>query len=269
MTQAPEAEKDVPADTQTVARALYEASRTRTLLRPPSNTFPSFGVAQGYEVQRRLRDLHVAEGTTCVGAKLGLTSRAKQLQMGVDTIVYGFLTEAMRLDIGEPLAVASLAQPRVEPEIAFLIGRPLFGRHITTADVVAATEAVCPAIEVLDSRYRDYRFTAADVVADNASSGRFIAGVPMTPTDALDLRLLGCVFERDGELIGTAAGAAALGHPASSVTALVRALADHDEGLNPGDVVLSGGLTAAVPVAAGNTFTVRFDRLGTLDLRCV
>lgn len=143
--------------------------------------------------------------------------------MGVDTIVYGFLTEAMRLDIGEPLAVASLTQPRIEPEIAFLIGRALFGRHVTTVDVVTATEAVCPAIEVLDSRYRHYRFTAADVVADNPSSGRFIAGAPMTPTDPLDLRLVGCVRSVTCCSAEVISARAAMPHNAGVATPLKRA----------------------------------------------
>ena len=120
-------------------------------------------------------------------------------------------------------------------------------------------------IEVLDSRYRDYKFTMPDVVADNTSAGRFVVGTPVPPA-GIDLRLVGVVLEKNGELVATASGAASLGHPAAAVAWMVRTMAADGEGLRAGDVVLSGGLTAAIPVAAGDVVVVSIDRLGTLEL---
>jgi len=256
-------------DALALAKYLFEAHRTRTLVPRLTDDHPDLTLEQGYEIQLALRDLHTADGARVVGAKLGLTSRAKQAQMGVGVVVHGFLTDAMRLDAGEPLETASLGQPRVEPEIAFVMGRELSGAGITATEVLAATEAVCPALEVLDSRYPDYKFTLPDVVADNTSAGRFVLGATLTGPVGIDLRLVGCVFERNGALAGTAAGAASLGHPAAAVAALVWELARRSEVLPAGAVVMSGGLTEAVPLVAGDAVVARFDRLGSVELACV
>ena len=218
-------------------------------------------LATGYAVQRELR----AAAGPLVGWKLGVTSRAKQAQVGVDSPVYGFLEGANALDLGAPLDTSALIQPRCEPEIVFVLGRDLAGPHVTAADVVSASSGVAVGIEVLDSRYRDYKFTMPDVVADNTSAGRFVVGTPVPPT-GIDLRLVGVVLEKNGELVATASGAASLGHPAAAVAWMVRAMAADGEGLRAGDVVLSGGLTAATPVTAGDVVVVSIDRLGTLEL---
>jgi 2-oxo-3-hexenedioate decarboxylase len=258
----------VAVDVKALARHLHEANRNLRLVARLTDEHPDLTLEQGYEIQLSLRKRHQKDGARLVGAKLGLTSRAKQAQMGQTAPVHGFLTDAMRLETGEPLVVSSLGQPRVEPEIAFVLGRELSGSGVTSADVLRATDAVCPALEILDSRYPDYKFTLPDVVADNTSSGRFVLGATLTPPLGIDLRLVGCVFERNGALAGTAAGAASLGHPAAAVAALVRELAGRGEGLSAGDVVMSGGLTEAVAVAAGDVVAARFDRLGTVELAC-
>jgi 2-oxo-3-hexenedioate decarboxylase len=252
-----------------LAKHLFDANRSRSLVARLTDDHPELTLEQGYDVQLALRDLHIADGAQVVGAKLGLTSRAKQAQMGQSAPVHGFLTDAMRLDAGEPLEAASLGQPRVEPEIAFVIGRDLYGPRVSATEVLGATEAVCPALEILDSRYPDYKFTLPDVVADNTSAGRFVLGATLTRPVGIDLRLVGCAFERNGALAGTAAGAASLGHPAAAVAALVRELARRGEVLPAGSVVMSGGLTEAVPLAAGDVAVARFDRLGTVELACV
>ena len=255
-------------DVKALAKHLHQAHRERRLVARLSDDHPGLNLEQGYEIQLALRKRHLKEGARLAGAKLGLTSRAKQAQMGQSAPVHGFLTDAMLLETGEPLAVASLGQPRVEPEIAFVLARDLWGPAVTATQVLAATEAVCPALEILDSRYPDYKFTLPDVVADNTSAGRFVLGSTLTAPAGIDLRLVGCVFERNGALAGTAAGAASLGHPAAAVAALVRELAARDEGLSAGDVIMSGGLTEAVAVAAGDVVSARFDRLGTVELAC-
>ena len=181
--------------------------------------------------------------------------------------VFGFLPGAAALDLGEPVDTGQLIQPRCEPEIVFVLGRDLAGPHVTAADVLAASSGVAVGVEVLDSRYRDYRFTMADVVADNTSVGRFVVGAPVPPA-GLDLRLVGVVLEKNGEVVATASGAASLGHPAAAVAWMVRTMAADGEGLRAGEVVLSGGLTAAVPVAPGDVVVATIDRLGTVELAC-
>jgi 2-keto-4-pentenoate hydratase len=181
--------------------------------------------------------------------------------------IYGFLAGSSALDLGEPLDASALIQPRCEAEIVFILGRDLAGPHVTAADVIAASSRVAVGIEVLDSRYRDYHFTMADVVADNASAARFVVGTPVSP-DAIDLRLVGVVLEHNGDVVATASGAASLGHPAAAVAWLVRQLSVDDEGLRTGELVLSGGLTVAVPVARGDVVVASIDRLGTVELGC-
>jgi 2-oxo-3-hexenedioate decarboxylase len=253
----------LPADAAQIAARLTKARADRIAISPVSAEFPGFDLAAGYAVQRHLR----AEAGALAGWKLGLTSRAKQAQVGVHEPVRGFLAAADALDLGEPLLVSEYIQPRAEPEIAFLIGTSLAGPTVSSADVMAATAAVALGVEVLDSRYRDYTFTAADVVADNTSAARYVIG-PAVPAAGIDLRLLGVLLEHNGEVIATAAGAAALGHPASAVAWLVRSLAAENDGLRRGDLVLSGGLTAAVALQAGDVVAVAADRLGSVEIGC-
>jgi 2-oxo-3-hexenedioate decarboxylase len=243
--------------TQDFAARLQKAVADRTAI----DALDVPDLATGYAVQRELR----ASASPLVGWKLGVTSRAKQAQVGVENPVYGFLEGANALDLGAPLDASALIQPRCEPEIVFVLGRDLAGPHVTAADVIAASAGVAVGIEVLDSRYRDYKFTMPDVVADNTSAGRFVVGTPVPPA-GIDLRLVGVVLEKNGELVATASGAASLGHPAAAVAWMVRTMAADGEGLHAGDVVLSGGLTAAVPVAAGDVVVASIDRLGTLEL---
>jgi 2-keto-4-pentenoate hydratase len=220
-------------------------------------------LATGYAVQRLLR----GKAGRLVGWKLGVTSRAKQIQVGVSEPVRGFLAAPMALDLAAPLRVEEHIQPRAEPEIAFILGADLAGPDVTSTDVLAATHSVAVGVEILDSRYAEYKFTMADVVADNTSAGRFVVG-PAIPAAGLDLRLIGVVLEHNGEVVGTAAGAATLGHPASAVAWLVRSLAAEGEGLRVGEIVLSGGLTAAVPLTAGDVVVATADRLGSVEIGC-
>ncbi|RTL67680.1 MAG: 4-oxalocrotonate decarboxylase [Pseudonocardiaceae bacterium] len=250
-------------NTTELATRLQKAVAERTAIDSLNAEFPDLDLDAGYAVQRVLRD---AAGPL-VGWKLGVTSRAKQAQIGVSSPVYGFLPGSGALDIGEPLDTGQLIQPRCEPEIVFVLGRDLAGPHVGAADVIAASSGVAVGIEVLDSRYRDYKFTMADVVADNTSAARFVVGTPV-PLDGIDLRVVGVVLEHNGEVVATASGAASLGHPAAAVAWMVRRMAADGEGLRAGDVVLSGGLTAAVPVVPGDVVVASIDRIGSLELGC-
>jgi 2-keto-4-pentenoate hydratase len=251
------------ANVTELAARLSKAVADRTAIEQLSDDVPELDLATGYAVQRALRE----QAGPLAGWKLGVTSRAKQAQVGVRSPIYGFLAAGNALDLGAPLATGELIQPRVEPEIVFTLAADLAGPHVTAADVLTATASVAVGVEILDSRYRDYRFTMADVVADNTSAGRYLVGAPV-PAAGIDLRLVGVVLEHNGEVVATASGSASLGHPAAAVAWLVRALAAEGEGLLAGEVVLSGGLTAAVPVGPGDVVVASIDRLGTIELSC-
>ncbi len=257
------------SDPQDLAAALIEAVASGSAIDALSATAGPFDIATAYQVQ----DIVVADRIRShdggiAGAKLGLTSAARQRQMNVAGPLYGWLTSDMAVDAGQPLHCDQLIQPRCEPEIAFILRDDLAGSHVTAAQVLAATAVVCPAIDVLDSRFAGYALTLPDVIADNASGAGFVTGGQLTDPAGIDLRMTGVVLEKNCELVATAAGAAVLGHPAASVAWLVRALAARGRGLSAGQVVLSGGLTEAVPVAPGDVIVARFDRLGTIELAC-
>ncbi|HEU4976307.1 MAG TPA: fumarylacetoacetate hydrolase family protein [Baekduia sp.] len=218
--------------------------------------------AQWLGIQDRL-----AAGEQLSGLKLGLTSRAKQVTMGVDDPLYGWLTSGMLLDAADPLPLDRWIHPRVEPEIAFVMGAELTG-PASIADVLAATAGVTAALEVIDSRYADFSFRLPDVVADNASAAGYVVGPRLRPVAELeDLRLLGCVLRRDGEVVHTAAGAAVMGHPAAAVAWLAGRLAASGRSIPAGAIVLSGALTDAVPLAPGATVTAELEGLGTIEVR--
>jgi 2-keto-4-pentenoate hydratase len=258
----------VTIDVTPYADRLLAAVRDRTATTPFTDELPDLDDATALAVQDAVVQARVDAGATVVGAKLGLTSVAKQRQMKVDRPLYGWLTDDMQIDAGQVVHCDRYIQPRVEPEIAFLLGRDLEGPGVTATQVLAATEAVFGAIDVLDSRFAGYAFTFTDVVADNASSAGFVlGGTPLDPY-GVDLRLTGCVLEKNGALVSTAAGAAVMGHPAAAVAWLVRTLAARGRGLLAGQVVMAGALTEAIPIAPGDTVVATFDRLGSVEIAC-
>jgi 2-oxo-3-hexenedioate decarboxylase len=248
-------------DNSVLADRLAKATFGRAPIAPLSAQAPGLDVDTGYAIQGLARE---AAGPQA-GWKLGLTSRAEQARAGADWPVRGFLASSNALDLGRPLASDELIQPRAKPEIVFIIGKDLSGPAVTAADVLAATASVATGIEILDCRYAGTQVTVPDLIADNASAGRFLVGSPV-PLDGIDLRLVGVVLEHNGQVAGTAAGAAALGHPAAAVAWLVRSLAAAGEGLLAGQVVLSGGLTDAVPVRPRDVVVASIDRLGSVEL---
>jgi 2-oxo-3-hexenedioate decarboxylase len=239
----------------------------RCLAAPFTDAQPDLDSETAYAVQDLVVAQRVGRGARVVGAKLGLTSRAKQERMNVDQPLYGWLTSDMALSPFAPIDLTRFIHPRVEPEIAFLIDRPI-AAPATAATVLAATSHVCAAIEVIDSRYDAFAFRHPDVVADNASSAGFLLGpVVRTPAQAGDLRLLGVVLRAGGAVVATAAGAAVLGHPAESVAWLINELAARGRSLPAGSIVLSGALTDAVPIGPGGTVVAEFDGLGSVEVR--
>ncbi|MDP4676739.1 MAG: 2-keto-4-pentenoate hydratase [Actinomycetes bacterium] len=254
---------------QQLSARLINAAATRTATTPLTDEYPDLDVATAYEIQDEVIAARTSAGAVVVGAKLGLTSAAKQQQMNVSEPLYGILTDDMLIDTGANLVCDRFIQPRCEPEVAFLMAEDLQGSGVSAARVLAATALVFPAIDVLDSRFAGYSFTLPDVVADNSSCAGFILGGQGVDPRGFDLRTVGCVFEKNGKLVATAAGAAVMGHPAASVAWLVRKLASRGQGLSAGQVVLSGSMTEAIAVAPGDTVSARIDRLGTVEVGCI
>lgn len=255
-------------DLNKLATRLHDAGLRAQPITAFTASDPGFDTDAGYAIQDRLLDLRHARGEVVIGAKLGLASRAMQGQFGIDGPISGWLTDTMVLDAGEPLRLVDFLQPRVEPEIALILDRDLCDPMTTTEDVLAATTVAFPALEVLDCHFADYEGRAADLVADNGAAARVMLGPHPIAIEGADLRTLGCVFERNGELIATATGAEALGHPAAAVAWLARRMAGRGRGLEAGMLVLSGGLTQSVLVRPGDVVSASFDRLGHVELRC-
>jgi 2-oxo-3-hexenedioate decarboxylase len=256
----------VTIDAQGIADILITAERERKGIAQISDEHPDVDVATAYRAQQAFVQSKLDAGETFVGYKLGLTSRNKQQAMGLDAPLYGRVTSGMISTFGEPVQFDRFIHPRVESEIAFLLARDVEA-PATVTSVLAATEVVFGAVDVLDSRYESFQFTLTDVVADNASAGAFYLGpVARRPDDLVDLRLLGCVVRVDGDVVMTAAGAAVMGHPAASVAWLANQLAAEGEGLRAGQLVFSGGVTAPVPVVAGGSVTFEFDGLGAIEI---
>ncbi|MDM5196702.1 fumarylacetoacetate hydrolase family protein [Fictibacillus enclensis] len=233
-----------------------------------TDEFPNLSVDEAYAVQQKLIHLKQAEGKKVIGRKLGLTSVAKQQMMGVHEPTYGTLFDYMMLSETEPVDLSSLIHPKAEPEIAFYMGEHLEGSNVTGIQVLSATKYVMPAIEIIDSRYKDFRFTLPDVVADNSSSSRVVLGGKATRVEEIDLSLLGVVFYKNGNLESTGAGAAVLGHPATAVAWLVNKLYLQGEKLRKGDLVLSGAITGAYSIQPGDHVDVRIEKLGNVTIHC-
>jgi 2-keto-4-pentenoate hydratase len=252
-------------DSRIIADRLIEAERTRTPITPFTNANPFLDAETAYQAQWHVVEHRLAGGEDIAGAKLGLTSRVKRDALGIDEPLYGWLTTGMLAVHGVPVPLGRLIGPRAEPEVAFLF-KAAPEPPATIASVLAATEAVLAAVEIMDSRYNG-RFRFADSVADNAGAASVVLGsAPRRPSELGDLKLLGCVFRSRGEVVGTAAAGAAMGHPAAAVAWLVNTLALRGHYLAAGTVVLTGGLTASVPLRRGSVVSAEFDGLGSIDV---
>ncbi|WP_055586836.1 2-keto-4-pentenoate hydratase [Streptacidiphilus griseoplanus] len=215
----------------------------------------------GYAVQAALLARRLARGERLTGLKMGLTSRAKMAQMGVDEVIWGRLTDAMEITDGGPVDVAGLIHPRVEPEVAFLMGRDVAEGD----DFASSVEAVAPALELIDSRYADFRFSLPDVIADNTSASGYAIGPWRQPPAGLaDLAVR---LEIGGEVVESGSTAAILGDPRNAFDEAVRLAARHGVRLRKGWVLLAGAATAAVPLPAGAVVRAVVDGLGTASLR--
>lgn len=255
-----------PAVIEDIAGRLRQAAATRTPMAPPRDQISQGGVAAAYAIQEINTRFALDQGRRLVGRKIGLTSKAVQKQLGVDEPDYGMLFADMDVPEGEAVAVDRVIQPKVEAEIAIVIGRDLPHPDLTTAEMIRAIEYVVPAIEIVDSRVSNWDIRIWDTVADNASSGLFVLGAVPKKLEGLDLRSCGMVMERKGEPISVGAGVACLGSPISAAIWLAKVMAREGRPLVAGDVILSGALGPMAGAAAGDTIEARINGVGTVKI---
>ncbi len=252
-----------------LAEMLLTAEKNRKPILPLTESDPGITVDEAYRIQLQVIEMKKSSGQVVVGKKIGITSRAMQTMLGVNEPDYGQILDGMVVMEGEQIRAADLIQPRIEGELAFILREDLKGPGVTLADVIRCSEGVIPALEIIDSRIADWKIKLPDTVADNASSARIVLGGKITPILGLDLRTVGMVLEKNGEVVATAAGAAVLGNPAQAVAWLANKLAVYGIMLRKGEVILSGSLTAAVPVNAGDFIRADFGLLGDVKIKFI
>ncbi|NNA48187.1 2-oxo-3-hexenedioate decarboxylase [Pseudomonas lactis] len=234
-----------------------------------TDKYPEMTYRDAFDVQWEVRRRKEARGHKIVGMKMGLTSWAKMAQMEVEHPCYGYLADYFSVPEGGEIKMDELIHPKVEAEIAFVTKAPLKGPGIHIGDVLRATDFIIPAVEVIDSRYKDFKFDLKSVIADNSSSCRFITGGRMARLEDVDLKNLGVVMEINGEIVATGAGAAVLGHPAASVAMLANMLGERGEEIPAGTFIMTGGITAAVTVNKGDSINIRYQGLGSITAKFV
>ena len=244
---------------------LFQSLRSRVPIDPLTEREPTLDVARAYKIQEHVIARRLALGDRIVGKKIGLTSRVVQQALGVDEPDFGQLLASMVAT--DSVSASTLLQPRIEGEVAFLLEHDLRGPGITNADVIKATHSVLPCFEIVDSRIRNWRIKLADTVSDNASAGLFVLGDRAVGIEDVDLSTCGMLLEKNGDLVCTGAGAAALGSPINCVTWLANALGRLGTPLRAGEIILSGSLAAMVPVAAGDHFHLSIGGLGSASIR--
>ncbi|OIN92659.1 MAG: 2-oxopent-4-enoate hydratase [Comamonadaceae bacterium CG1_02_60_18] len=252
---------------ETLGDELFNAMRTCTVVDPLTSRHPDITIENAYHIQQRMLSNRLQAGERVVGKKIGVTSNAVMNMLGVYQPDFGYLLDGMIYNEGESIDSKTLIQPKAEGEIAFILKKDLMGPGISNADVLAATECVMPCFEIVDSRIRDWKIKIQDTVADNASCGVFVLGDRAVDPRRIDLSTCGMVLEKNGEIIGTGAGAAALGSPVNAVTWLVNTLGRLGIGMKAGEVILSGALAAMSPAKAGDNFRVSMGGLGSCSVR--
>lgn len=234
-----------------------------------TDEYPGMTMADATDVQWEIRRRKEARGHKIVGMKMGLTSWAKMKQMGVEKPCYGFLADYYSLADGADVPCDELIHPKVEAELAFVTNKDLRGTEVTVEQVLDSTELVVPAIEIIDSRYKDFKFDLISVQADNSSSTRFVIGSCAAKPRDFDWSTLGVVMQKNGEIVELGAGAAVLDNPAASVAMLASMLHERNEIIPAGSFIMTGGITAAVLVERGDSIVVRYQNLGAVSLRFV
>jgi 2-keto-4-pentenoate hydratase len=246
------------------AKLIREAYDRHAPIRPLRDAWPIATIEDAYAIQQANTAFWETKGRTVVGAKIGLTAKSVQTQLGVDQPDFGHLFADMAVNDGDTVQPGRLLQPKVEAEVAFVMARTPDSKRLTTAELIDSVAYALPAIEIVDSRIADWNIRIVDTVADNASSGLFVLGTTPVPLAALDLRLCGMVLEKNGEPTSFGAGAACLGHPLHALGWLAAKMAEVGRPLVRGDVILSGALGPMVAVVPGDNVEARIEGLGSV-----
>lgn len=241
---------------------LYDAWQTRQMLAPLTARLPELTIDHAYRIQQRMVARRIGQGERIIGKKIGVTSKVVQQMLDVHQPDFGILLSGMQYRDGSAIRMDTLIQPRAEGEIAFYLKHALRGPGITAEQVLAATDTVAACFEIVDSRIKDWKIKIQDTVADNASCGVFVIGKERVAPAALDLASCEMVIEKNGAIIATGVGAAALGHPANAVAWLANELGARGIALQANEPILSGSLGALIPVVAGDALTVRINGIG-------
>jgi 2-keto-4-pentenoate hydratase len=250
-------------DLSVAASALRDAARTGSFIAPLRETYPAITAENAYAIQRLNIEERLRQGRRIVGCKIGLTAKAVQAQLGVDQPDFGMLFDDMGYGDGEPVPASVLQQPKIEAEVAFVLGRDITVEQPGHVDVLRAIDYALPALEIVGSRIAGWNIKFVDTVADNASSSAYVLGGTPVKLSKFDLRLCGMVMERRGEPVSVGAGAACLGHPLNAVVWLARTMSRLGTPLKAGDLVLSGALGPMVAVQPGDVFETRINGLGS------
>lgn len=250
-----------------IARELYEAEKSRVPISKISRQYPEMDVVDSYEIQQIGLELRLKEGRKIIGRKIGITSKGMQQQLQVDTPDYGYLLDSMLLDEGRPCEMKELVSPRLEGELAFILGEDISGPGVTYGDICNCTAWVVPCFEVCDTRIANWDVTVRDTISDNAGACRLVLGSAPKRLSEINPRLIGMAVEKNGILEGSAAGVEVMGNPVSSVAWLVNKLSEFGTGLKAGDIILSGAFMSAIPAKAGDIFTLNVDGFPGLNLR--
>lgn len=263
------------ATTRLLAAELHEAERKRVQIRQFSKRIPEITIEDGYRIGRAWVEIKLAEGRTVRGHKIGLTSRAMQQAVQITEPDYGTLLDDMFFAEGGDIPFDRFITPMVEVELAFVLGRPLKGPGVTITDVLAATDYVVPALELIDSRMERVdpatkaTRRATDTISDNAANAGIVVGARPVRPDAVDLRWVGAMLYRNGVIEETGLAAGVLNHPANGVAWLANKLGAWGEGLESGEIVLGGSFTRPVSAAKGDVFHADYGPLGGIGFRFV
>lgn len=254
---------------QQIAENLWQVTQNGRFIVQPTTQYPHMTIDDAYAIQSAGRKLREQAGHKVVGAKIGLTSKAMQDMFHVYEPDYGYIMDNMVITEQDPISMSSQRFPMVEAEIAFILKEDLSGPGLSIADVLQATAGIMPSLEIIDTRYKTFTLKIEDSVSDIASISKVVLGGKLCPIDDLDLRYIGMVFEKNGEVISTAAGAAVLGNPAVSVAWLANKLGTYGVKLHKGDIIMSGSFIAACDVQSGDNVRAVFDHIGTVSTRFI
>lgn len=250
------------------AAQLDKADRERRTVPQLSRTFPGIELEDAYAIQMRWAEIRVAAGARLIGRKIGLTSRAMQMASNITEPDYGHLLDDMLYGDGAQIPASRFIKPRLEVELAFILGQPLRGAHVQVHDVLRATEFVTPAMEIIDYRTEVPR-AITDTIADNAAAAGLVTGGRTVRPMDVDLRWIGATLSKNGIIEESGVSAAVMGHPAAGIAWLCKKLAAQDAGLEAGEILLAGSFTRPVAVAAGDVIHADFGPLGAIGVSFV